>query len=89
MSTESAPAVRPPPTLATLLKRLNDYHALYESRDSSAVAHAITAHHLDTCICAGAMVGPPPGRWRVLRFSDYYREVFGRELDGRVVRKRA
>lgn len=83
----SVTAVRPQPTLATLLKRLADYTHYELDADVAAerVASNIKAAELDTCICAGAMV---EGRWRVLRFSDYYREVFGRELDGRVVKQR-
>lgn len=80
----------PPPTLATLLKRLKDYgvrvHRIPTSDepDAAEVADAVTRHSLHLVQCAGAVID---GRWQpAVTFERYYRELFGRDLDGKPAR---
>lgn len=84
-------AERGPPTLATLLKRLADYGALVcdapgDDEFAGNVRCAINMNKLSLVQCAGALID---GRWQpAVTFERYYRELFGRELDGRVVKPR-
>lgn len=81
--TTPPPPSREVPNLAVLVRRLTEMGAHVIDADSAEIADAIVNHALEGAICAGAMVN---GKWRALRFQDYYECVFGLQLDGKPVR---
>lgn len=83
----SSPADRAPPTLAVLTARIGQF-CEFAITDAGAanLSSLIRAKALEGAVCAGAMVGPPPGKWRALRFADYYECVFGVDLDGDAIK---
>lgn len=84
--THAAPS-RHPPTLATLITRVQAYCDFFNT-DTSAESLALLIEDkcLEGAICSGAVVD---GKWHpALTMEQYYEAVFGVGMDGRVVKKR-
>ena len=78
---------RAPPSAEVLFSRLRDFNAIgfQGTGDSDDACEAIKRRALEGAICAGAMVN---GKWRALRFADYFEALYGRTLEGKSIAKR-